>query len=180
MHERRFEGDISRLRSPERISRLELDRVVELCLEGTPASNVVDIGTGTGIFAEAFAKRGLSVFGVDANAEMIAAASQFVPQGVFQESQAEGLPFPDESFDLTFLGLVLHETDDPIQALREARRVTRVRVAILEWPYEQQEFGPPLEHRLKPEKIIALLRTAGFDPVLPDRLAHLVLYRLNL
>ncbi len=34
MHEKRFEGDIARLRNPERIARLEVERVVTLCLKG--------------------------------------------------------------------------------------------------------------------------------------------------
>lgn len=179
MHERRFGGDISRLRSPERVRLLEVDRVVDLCLDKLTVKNALDIGTGSGLFAEAFAKRGLTVSGVDANSEMVAAARQFVPQGTFQEGLAEKLPFPDAAFDLTFLGMVLHETDDPLQALREVRRVTKSRIAILEWPYEIQEFGPPLEDRLKPNDIDSLLREVGLTPVTPDRLAHLILYRLN-
>ena len=56
MHERRFTGDVERLRAPERIARLEVDRVVNLCLEGTRVDNVLDVGTGSGIFAEAFSE----------------------------------------------------------------------------------------------------------------------------
>ncbi len=48
MHEKRFEGDMERLRNPERLARLEVDRVVALCLEGTIIKNMLDVGTGTG------------------------------------------------------------------------------------------------------------------------------------
>ena len=72
----------------------------------------LDIGTGTGVFAEAFAARGLQVAGVDASADMIALARGFVPQGRFEVAPAEALPFADQTFDLVFLGLVLHEADD--------------------------------------------------------------------
>jgi hypothetical protein len=34
MHERRFQGDINRLRNPERLERLELNRVVNIATEG--------------------------------------------------------------------------------------------------------------------------------------------------
>jgi methylase of polypeptide subunit release factors len=53
MHERRFRGDPARLRSPERLEQLEVERVVELSLEGITAGSVLDVGTGTGVFAEA-------------------------------------------------------------------------------------------------------------------------------
>ena len=48
--------------------------------------------------------------------EMIAAAQRFVPEGDFREASAEALPYPDNSFDLVFLGLLLHESDEPGKA----------------------------------------------------------------
>jgi len=108
MHERRFEGDRGRLRSPERVARLELEKIVELCLAEAELSSVLDIGTGTGLFAEAFVRRGMQVSGVDANPAMLPVARGFVPAGDFRVATAEAMPFSDGSFDLVFLGLVLH------------------------------------------------------------------------
>ena len=161
MHEKRFEGNIDRLRFPERVERLEVRRVVDLCLENGHFKDVLDVGTGTGLFAEAFAQNGLKVSGVDVNPEMLPAAQGFVPEGDFRLSTAESLPFPDGSFDLVFLGQVLHETDDPAKALREARRVAKKRVGLLEWPYREEEMGPPMAHRLSPSKVGELCRAAG-------------------
>lgn len=178
MHERRFNREIERLRDPERIARLELERVANLALEGlTNVQTVLDVGTGSGLFAEQFAARGLQVTGLDANPEMLTAARQFVPSGTFHEGVAEKLPFPDGSFDLVFMGLLLHETDDILAALSEARRAARQRLAILEWPDEEQSFGPPREHRLSSEKIALLARQAGFKELQWERLDALVLYR---
>lgn len=180
MHERRFNRDIERLRDPDRIARLEVDRVVGLTLEGLKEpQTLLDVGTGSGLFAEKFAAKGLKVTGLDANPEMIKIARQYVPDGIFQEGIAEQLPFPDESFDLVFMGLILHETDDTLAALREAYRVTLQQVAILEWPDEEQSFGPPREHRLSFEKISSFARQAGFSTVSSTRLENLVLYHLG-
>ena len=162
MHEKRFAGDVERLRSSERVERLEVERVTALCLEGGQFTSVLDIGTGSGLFAESFSKKGLEVSGVDASPEMLAAARQFVPKGDFRAGTAEALPYPDGSFDLVFLGLVLHESDDPLKAIQEAHRVARQRVGILEWPYEEAVFGPPLAHRL----IRLILQTNFEKPVL--------------
>ncbi|MBE3039541.1 MAG: methyltransferase domain-containing protein, partial [Chloroflexi bacterium] len=162
MHEKRFEGDIDRLRAPERVERLEVERVTNLFLECGATGIVLDVGTGTGLFAEAFSRRGLEVTGMDANPEMLAAASRYVPKGDFREGTAEALPYPDDSFDFVFLGLVLHESDEPLKALKEARRVARQRVGILEWPYQDGAFGPPLAHRLNPEDLANLFQKVGF------------------
>jgi ubiquinone/menaquinone biosynthesis C-methylase UbiE len=180
MHERRFNREIERLRDPERVARLEVQHVVDLTLENLAGvKTVLDIGTGSGLFAENFSARGLAVTGIDANPEMLPAARHHAHSGAFQEAVAEELPFEDGSFDLVFMGLLLHETDDAQTALSEAHRVASKRVAILEWPDEEQSFGPPREHRLSHEKITMLAKQAGFKEVKCVRLESLALYRID-
>jgi ubiquinone/menaquinone biosynthesis C-methylase UbiE len=179
MHTKRFEGNIDRLRFPERVERLELVRVLDLCLEDLPIANVLDVGTGTGLFAEAFFQRGLQVSGLDVNPDMVAAARRFVPKGDFRQGAAEALPYPDSSFDLVFLGLLLHEADDPLKTLKEARRTARHRVGILEWPFREQPFGPPLADRLDAGKLAELLTEAGFRTWKMNDLTNTVFYRVE-
>lgn len=177
-HERRFHGNADRLRSPERLALLEVERVVGLCLEGVSASRVLDVGTGTGVFAEAFQAEGMQVSGVDANPALLERARELVPSADFRSGRAEDLPFPDASFDLAFLGHVLHETDDPLRALEEAKRVATKRVVVLEWPYIEDGHGPPLAHRLAPETVIEMANRAGLKSVDHTRLSHMDLYRM--
>lgn len=177
-HARRFHGGPERLRSPGRVALLETSRVVGLCLEGGGIASVLDVGTGTGIFAEAFAPLAARVAGLDADAGLLERARGLVAGVEFLEGVAERLPFADRSFDLAFLGHVLHETDDPAEALREAGRVAVLRVAVLEWPYLAEEIGPPLEHRLEPARIEALAREAGLGSVDRIGLGHMDLYRI--
>jgi ubiquinone/menaquinone biosynthesis C-methylase UbiE len=177
-HGHRF-NHIERLRSPERLDRLEVERVVDLALEGGPLRSVLDIGTGSGVFAEAFARRDLAVTGIDTNPEMLQAARGYVPNGNFREATAEEIPYPDDVFDLAFMGLVLHETDDLLKALQEAYRVTKKRLVVLEWPYTEQEFGPGLEERLQPTLVAELASQAGFQSSQVTSLAQLVLYRFE-
>jgi ubiquinone/menaquinone biosynthesis C-methylase UbiE len=178
-HERRFHGDPDRLRAPERLELLELERVVDLSLEGLKADAMLDVGTGSGVFAEAFAARGMHVSGIDVNLELLALAHDFVPEGEFKPAPAENIPYRDAAFDLAFLGHVLHEADDPIQALKEAARVASARVVVLEWPYREQPHGPPLEHRLKTAKVHELARAAGLNSVELIALTHMDLYRMT-
>jgi len=104
---------------------VETTRVVRLCVDDV--SSVLDVGTGTGIFAEAFASLSLRATRIDPNSELLTVARVAVPGGTFVDAMAEELPFDNAAFDLVFLGHVLHETENPAAALREARRV-----AILE------------------------------------------------
>ena len=57
----------------------------------------------------------------------------------------EKIPLKDKTFDLVFLGHILHESDDIISALSESKRCATKRVGVLEWPYEQDVSGPPLD-----------------------------------
>ncbi len=178
MNERVYNSGIERLRSPERTERLEVERVVDLCLSTSKIDSVLDIGTGSGLFAEAFYKRNIAVTGIDSNQEMIAAAKDYLPNCQFKLASAESLPFEEDSFDMVFMGLVLHEVDDFEKVLKEIERIAVKQAAILEWNYEVQEYGPPLEHRLKPEFIEQLSKNAGFTSFSIVPLANLSLYLL--
>jgi len=172
--------NLEKLRSPERLALVEVDRVVRLTLEGISADGILDIGTGSGLFAEAFAARGLGVTGIDEQERMLTAARSMVPEGEFRIASAESLPFPDASFDLAFLGHVLHESEAPRLVLREARRVSRRRVSVLEWPHQAEGEGPPMAHRLKSEEVLGHAAEAGFKRCREIRLRHMALFLLDL
>ncbi len=173
------------LRSPGRLALLEVPAVVAASIEGLAVASVLDVGTGTGVFAEAFAAppgagaAARAVTGLDPNTELLGHARALVPGARFVEGVAEKLPFEDASFDLVFLGHVLHETDHPEKALSEAHRVARLRVVILEWPFLDEEHGPPLAHRLQPEAILELARRAGFSRTTRRTLSHMELFSLS-
>ena len=179
-HERRYKGGADRLRSAERLAMLEIPRVAELCLAGRSLLSVLDLGTGTGVFAEAFAARAMQVTGIDLNHELLEEARSRVPSATFLEAAAESLPFPDRAFDLLFLGLLLHEVDDPLALLKEARRIARIRVAILEWPFRESPNGPPLAHRLKEETIAELAREAGLPRLELIHLSSMDLFLIDI
>ena len=178
-HDRRYQASAEKLRAPGRLALLEIPRVVSLCRDGADIRTVLDVGTGTGVFAEAFAAASLRVTGIDPQKGLLAVAREHAPAVSFAQGVAESLPFADGTFDLVFLGHVLHETDDPARALAEARRVALKRVAVLEWPYVAEDRGPPLAHRLTPERIRELAEAAGFTRAERTELAHMHLYRLT-
>ena len=180
MNERVFNNNVDRLRNPERKERLELERVVDLLLDNQSVHSVLDIGTGSGLFAEEFYKRNLSVTGIDLQPEMIELAKGYLPDCKFEVAVAEDIPFENESFDTAFFGLVFHEVDDYTKALTEAKRVAVKEVAVLEWNYKTEETGPPLEHRINPDFIKQLSNDIGFKHFEAVVLKNLTLYRLKI
>lgn len=176
MNERVFQNNIERLRAPERKERIEVEKVVELLLAKGKIKSVLDIGTGSGLFAEEFFNKGIEVTGVDLQEEMLEAAKSFLPNCEFKLGKAEELPIQEKAVDLAFMGLVFHEVDDHKQALEEAKRVSKIGVGILEWNYLTEEFGPPLEHRVNPDLIKSLIKEVGYSSFEVIKLKNLVLY----
>ncbi len=179
VNDRQFKGEIDRLRSAHRMELLEVPRVVALCREDRAIRGMLDVGTGSGIFAEAFAAEDITVRGVDLRQDMLDAAREFVPGGHFVLGRMGALPFEEESIDLVFLGHVLHEADDMEQALAEAARVARQRVVILEWVYREEDYGPPLDHRVSEETVANSAKPVGFARSDTFMLTHMILYRFD-
>jgi ubiquinone/menaquinone biosynthesis C-methylase UbiE len=179
MQNKLYNGTIEKLRKPNRVKMLEVERVVELCLEKLFITKVLDVGTGSGLFAEAFALRNMNVTGIDKNPLMVKSAADRVQNVRFREGSAESLPFKAKTFDLVFLGHVLHESDNPLLVFKEAQRVAKSRIAVLEWPFRSEEIGPPLGRRIETERIKRLARRVGCTEIKKTGLAHMVLFRMK-
>ncbi len=71
---------------------------------GILGQRILDLGTGTGVLAREFARRGCVVAGVDISAEQIEAAKRLAADerlaGDFRVAPAEAVPFDDASFDV--------------------------------------------------------------------------------
>lgn len=179
MNERIYNQGPDKLRSKERKARLEVDKVINYCLQDTGIESILDIGTGSALFAEKFSKSGILVAGIDINDEMINTAKKYLPNSEFKIASAENIPYKNEAFDAAFFGLVFHELTDYKKAMLEAYRVSRLYTFILEWQYKHEDFGPPKEHRLEPEYIKDLALTSGYKSYTTILLNNLILYKLT-
>ena len=108
----------------ERIRRL----VAAARLTGT--ERVLDIATGPGYIAEAFAAVAREVVGVDLTEAMLAIGKERTKErGVtnvsFRAADAEHLPFESAAFDVVVCRLALHHLLKPLDVLREMARVCR-------------------------------------------------------
>lgn len=106
-----------------------LKRLVEL-VQSRQDWRVLDISTGGGHTALAFAPFVREVVASDLTAEMLAAAKNFIQsQGAtnvrFEIADAEHLPFEDAEFDLVTNRIALHHYPDARQAIREMARVCK-------------------------------------------------------
>jgi ubiquinone/menaquinone biosynthesis C-methylase UbiE len=91
---------------------------------------VLDVATGTGFTALAFAPHVGSVIGLDVSIGMLEQArkraeEQGLANARFTEGAAEAIPFPDESFDVVTCRIAPHHFLSVPTFLAEARRVLK-------------------------------------------------------
>jgi ubiquinone/menaquinone biosynthesis C-methylase UbiE len=106
-----------------------LDRVVELA-QPKPTDIMLDVATGTGHTAFAFAPHVKSVIATDVTPEMLSEGEKLkIENGIttveFQLADAHDLPFEDATFDIVTCRRAAHHFVDITQALREMQRVLK-------------------------------------------------------
>ncbi|MGF1746160.1 malonyl-ACP O-methyltransferase BioC [Vibrio minamisatsumaniensis] len=87
---------------------------------------VLDLGCGTGYFSEQMVMRGAEVVCADLSGGMLERAEQRCGASVslYQQADAEQLPFEDGCFDIVFSSLALQWCDDLSSPLKEMKRVS--------------------------------------------------------
>ncbi|BAS29198.1 class I SAM-dependent methyltransferase [Limnochorda pilosa] len=117
------------VRSQDHARGESLERLVELT-RPQPDWTVLDVATGGGHTALAFAPRVARVVASDLTPAMLDAAERHAAgRGAanveFVVADAEGLPFPDAAFDLLTCRVAPHHFPDVRRFVREAARVVR-------------------------------------------------------
>ncbi len=135
-------------------------RIFATRLRPSPNRTLLDLASGTGDIAAAWARMGGGpVLLTDINAAMLGAGrdraigSGLVSGFAYAVADAEALPFPNACVDTVSIAFGLRNCTDKLAVLREARRVlrpggrffclefSRLQVAVLEGVYDRWSFG---------------------------------------
>ncbi|MBD3183755.1 methyltransferase domain-containing protein [Candidatus Poribacteria bacterium] len=161
--------NIERLSDPKRLEILDLKKiVVYFGLKGE--ITLVDIGTGSGLFAEAFLKLlpEARCYTLDIKQEAIDwikentqsyKSGRLIPQ-LMAESKTQ---LWDNTADFVFMITLHHELEEPVKLLMECSRILKPKgkLLIADWLKEGGE-GPPKHHRVDYSTAISHLKDAGF------------------
>ena len=161
-------------RDTERMDALELNQLAAE-LELAPGQTVLDLGTGSGALLPWLSdqlKTGGVVIGSDISDDMLSLSREYVQSNalsnvVLIRNQATQTPLVTNTVDRVLIISSLHEFSHPFEMLNDAARVlvSGGRIGIMEWRYEETEPGPPLDHRLPPDRIHSWLKNAGLSRI---------------
>ena len=144
-----------------------------------PGGRWADIGCGNGASTELIVSRAkpLMVEGIDPSEAQLEFARKRHHSGVanFTLGSALQLPYPDASFDVAIMALVLFFVPDPTQGVAELRRIVRPGGIVAAYAWDIEGGGFPYED------VHAAMRGVGAEPILPphsevarlDELDHL-------
>lgn len=127
----------------DRLWRIAVTRAVD----PRPGQRILDLAAGTGASSVSLARSGADVVAADFSRGMIAEGRRRhgdIPNLSFAEADATDLPFGDDEFDAVTMSFGLRNVDDPRQALRELRRVTKPggRLVVCEFSHPRSRaFG---------------------------------------
>jgi SAM-dependent methyltransferase len=152
----------------------------------TRGMQVLDICCGPGMLAAGALERGAQATGLDFSAQAVELARKLVPNGRFQQDDAQALSFPPASFAAVLCGYGVMHLPEPAAALREILRVLRPggRAALSVWDAAGVGFtlvyeavrargsidvalphGPDFFQFGSPERMHAALTEVGFADV---------------
>ncbi len=130
----------------------------------TSASNVLEIGIGTGRMALPLLKLGLPVFGIDLSLAMMRELQKKMAgetaRIAFCQADANALPFADSTFDGAYAVHVYHLVANWQYALRQALRVVKPRGSLLISYHHRRPDSP--NRRLR-QKLSELIEPFGID-----------------
>ncbi len=106
-------------------------------------SRLLDIACGPGFLVSDGHARGALARGLDFSSAMVAVARSCEPTLMFDEGDAESLPYADATFDAAVANFGIHHVPRPLFALREAHRVLRAagRVAFSFWAEPRENIA---------------------------------------
>jgi ubiquinone/menaquinone biosynthesis C-methylase UbiE len=141
--------------------RRHADRVVQWIEE----SFILDIGAGDGKITSLLCAAGKKAYGIDNEIEAVRLAGE---KGVCVSlMDAYKIPYPDGLFEAALMADVLEHFERPLEALREARRVTSGSLYISTPPKRADGKLTDKYHYVEwtPEELKALVEGVGFELV---------------
>jgi SAM-dependent methyltransferase len=148
-------------------------RAILAALDLGPDDRLLEIGCGGGLLLRDALATGAAATGIDHSGEMVSLARERAPAAEIVHAGADSLPFADVSFTAVAMSVVFFFLNDPVDVLRECRRVLVAGGRLAIYTTAPELRGTPAApeplagrgHFYADEELAALARRAGLVDV---------------
>lgn len=145
------------------------DAVLRLLEEDGTFDRILDVGCGTGDYAEVAARHNGSFWGIDYAPEMVRQASERIPghgeRNLFVCGSGDELPYQDNTFDLVMAMGYIEYFERPDEPISEIVRVLKPGGTLVIQSFKRELCGRLDTHVIKPIKKLLGRKIGG--PKLP-------------
>ena len=173
MNKRTFEELVASFESPERAEWQKPDSVVAFLGE-LQGKTVMDIGSGTGYFSFRLAGAGATVICADVDERFLNYIVEHRAEKGYSEEQVQTRKIPYDSsnlkageVDLVLIVNTYHHIENRVAYFAEVKSGLKPggKLVVIDFRKEEMPVGPPIEMKMKAEKIEAELRESGFAEI---------------
>lgn len=169
MHQSSVEELIERFESPERDAYQKPEKVLKY-LGNIDGKTVMDIGAGSGYFSVKLAEKGAQVIAADVNDEFLAHVRKRVEENAIENIEVRKIEYDNpllesKETDLVLLVNTYHHINKRPTYFGEVKQGIKDNgsLVIIDFFKSETPVGPPTNHKVSIDQIIAELKTVGFQ-----------------
>ncbi|MBC2846732.1 class I SAM-dependent methyltransferase [Winogradskyella flava] len=169
MHQSSTDELIERFESPERDAYQKPEKVLEY-LGDVKNKRIIDIGAGSGYFSVKLAEKGANVIAADVSDEFQNALKKRIEDHKIKNIELRKIPYDspnlkDEEVDMVLIVNTYHHIENRSAYFSEVKAGTKVdgELIIIDFFKIEVPVGPPTDHKISIDKVIAELKDAGYS-----------------
>ncbi len=166
-----FKGKFSKLESEERKKLLPVDKILSQL--NIKEKTVIDFGCGIGYFSIPISKLVKKVIAVDLSESMLVELGRRIKTENIELVKSDSIV--GLKADLILVVQVLHEVPDAKKFMSECFDSLNEngRLIIIDWAKKESSFGPPSNHRISKDEVLAMTDKKAIEHDIDDSLYFL-------
>jgi len=160
---------IKRFESPERDAYQKPEQLMDF-LGNVTGKQIIDIGAGSGYFSVKLAAQGANVIAADVSDEFQNALKKRIEEYDLKNIELRKIPYDnpnlaDQEVDMAFIVNTYHHIADRSTYFSKVKKGTKEKgeLVIIDFFKTDVPVGPPTNHKISIDQVIAELKEAGYD-----------------
>ncbi|MEX1189564.1 MAG: methyltransferase domain-containing protein [Bacteroidia bacterium] len=159
---------VQRFEAPERDAYQQPEKVLSF-LGNLKNKRIIDIGAGSGYFSIKLAKAGASVIAADVSDEFQEYLKRKIEKEKIENIELRKIPYDDpalsnQEVDIAFIVNTYHHIENRVEYFKKVKSGIKSEgeLVIIDFFKTEIHVGPPVEHKISIDQVIAELKAAGF------------------